>query len=440
MAGSFQGGIHPYEGKELTQDKPIMILKPAGDLVYPMAQHIGAPAKPIVAKGDKVVVGQKIGEANGFVSANVICSVSGIVKAVEPRLTVSGAMVESVVVENDNEYTSIEGMGQKRDYTKLSKAEIRNIVKEAGIVGMGGAGFPSHVKLTPKEDKIIDYVIVNGSECEPYLTSDYRMMLEQPEKLVAGLKIVLSLFEQAKGIIAIEDNKPKAIQKLQELTSKETRMEVRVVKTKYPEGSERQLIYATVGRKINFSTLPLDVGCIVHNVDTLISIYNAVAESTPLIRRIITVSGNAVMNPVNFMVPTGVHYSELVEAAGGFVGQPKKLISGGTMMGQAIYNLEIPVTKTSSALLAFLEDEVERMPESPCIHCGSCVKVCPCRLVPQKMVQCATRGDKDGFVKLYGMECYECGSCTYVCPSGIFLTQSFKEMRRRIIEDRKKAN
>jgi electron transport complex protein RnfC len=439
MAGSFQGGIHPYEGKELTQDKPIMILKPAGDLVYPMAQHIGAPAKPIVAKGDKVVVGQKIGEANGFVSANVICSVSGTVKAVEPRLTVTGAMVEAVVVENDNEYTAIEGIGQKRDYTKLSKAEIREIVKEAGIVGMGGAGFPSHVKLTPKEDKIIDYVIVNGSECEPYLTSDYRMMLEQPEKLIVGLKIVLSLFEQATGIIAIEDNKPLAIQRIQELVRNESRMEVRVVKTKYPEGSERQLIYATVGRKINFSTLPLDVGCIVHNVDTLISINNAVAESTPLIRRIITVSGDAVKNPVNFMVPTGVHYSELVEAAGGFLGQPKKLISGGTMMGQAIYSLEIPVTKTSSALLAFLEDEVEQMPESPCIHCGSCVKVCPCRLVPQKMVQCATRGDKEGFVKLYGMECYECGSCTYVCPAGIFLTQSFKEMRRSIIEERKKA-
>lgn len=440
MAGSFKGGIHPYEGKELTQDKPIAILKPAGDLVYPMVQHIGAPAKPIVAKGDKVVVGQKIGEANGFVSANVICSVSGTVKTVEPRLTVTGAMVESVVVENDNEYTTIEGMGQKRDYTKLSKAEIRDIVKEAGIVGMGGAGFPSHVKLTPKEDKIIDYVIVNGSECEPYLTSDYRMMLEQPEKIIGGLKIVLSLFEQAKGIIAIEDNKPKAIEIMQRLASKESRIEVRVVKTKYPEGSERQLIFATVGRKINFSTLPLDVGCIVHNVDTVISIFNAVAETTPLVRRIITVSGDAIKNPVNFMVPTGVHYSELVEAAGGFVGQPKKLISGGTMMGQAVYNLDIPVTKTSSALLAFIEDEIEAKPESNCIHCGSCVKVCPCRLVPQKMVQCAIRGDKEGFVKLHGMECYECGSCTYVCPAGIFLTQSFKQMRRNIIEDRKKAN
>lgn len=439
MAGTFKGGIHPYEGKELTQDKPTMILQPTGDLVYPMAQHIGAPAKPIVAKGDKVYVGQKIGEAGGFISANVICSVSGTVKAVEPRLMVSGTMVESIVVENDNEYKAIEGMGKKRDYTKLTKSQIRDIVKEAGIVGMGGAGFPSHVKITPKDDKSIDYVIVNGSECEPYLTSDYRMMLEQPEKIIQGLKIVLSLFENAIGVIGIEDNKPKAIQIMKELAAKETKMEVRVVKTKYPEGSERQLIYATVGRKINSSMLPVDVGCIVHNVDTIISIYNAVAETTPLIRRVITISGDAVKNPSNFIVPTGMHYSELIQAAGGLTSQPKKFISGGTMMGQAVYNLDVPVTKNTSALLAFVEDDVEQMPTNNCIHCGRCVSVCPCLLAPQKMMQYAIRGDKEGFEKMHGMECYECGSCTYACPSGIFLTQSFKQMRRSIMEDRKKG-
>lgn len=438
MERSFKGGIHPYEGKEITQEKPTKTLQPTGDLVYPVVQHIGAPASPVVAKGDKVLVGQKIAIANGFISANVISSVSGTVKAVEPRLMLNGTMVESIVVENDNEYTSVEGLGKKRDYAKLSKAEIRNIVKEAGIVGMGGAGFPSHVKLTPKDDKTIDYVIVNGSECEPYLTSDYRMMLEQPEKLIAGLKIVLTLFENATGIIAIEDNKPKAIEILKELTAKENKMEVRVLKTKYPQGSERQLLYAAVGRKINFSKYPVDVGCIVHNVDTMISIYNAVAETTPLIRRIITVSGDAVKEPGNFIVPTGMSYTELIEAAGGFISKPKKVISGGTMMGQAMYSLEVPVTKTTSALIAFLEDEVEQMATDHCIHCGRCVTVCPCRLTPQKMVQYANRGDKEGFIKLHGMECYECGSCTYVCPSGIFLTQSFKQMRRSIMEDRKK--
>lgn len=439
MAGTFSGGIHPFEGKELSQDKPTTILQPKGDMVYPMSQHIGAPAKAIVAKGDKVLVGQKIGEANGFVSACIISSVSGTVKAVEPRLTVTGTMVESVVVENDNEYTAIEGMGKGRDYTKLSKEEIRSIVKEAGIVGMGGAGFPTHIKLTPKDDNAIDYVIVNGSECEPYLTSDYRMMLEQPEKLIGGLKVVLSLFPNAKGVIAIEDNKPKAIQKVKGLVEKESRIEVQVLKTKYPEGAERSLIFAVTGRKINSTMLPADAGCVVNNVDTMISIYMAVVESTPLIRRVITVTGDAVKDPRNFIVPTGTHYNELAEAAGGFVTTPQKMISGGPMMGNAIYSLEIPVTKTSSALLAFKKDEVEEMPQTNCIHCGRCAKVCPSKLVPQKMMQCAIRFDNEGFEKLNGMECYECGSCTYVCPAGLQLTQAFKQTRRAVLDARKKA-
>ncbi|MDD5934203.1 MAG: electron transport complex subunit RsxC [Clostridiales bacterium] len=439
MAGTFKGGIHPNEGKGCSQDKPTTILLPKGDLVYPMVQHIGAPAKPIVAKGDKVLVGQKIAEAGGFVSACVISSVSGTVKAVEPRLTVMGNMVESIVVENDNEYTTVEGMGTKRDYTKLSKEEIRNCVKEAGIVGMGGAGFPTHIKLTPKNDDAIEYVIVNGSECEPYLTSDYRMMIEEPDKLVGGLKIILSLFPNATGIIAIEDNKPEAIKVMKNAVSNEKNIEVKVLKTKYPEGAERHLIYATTGKKINSSMLPADAGCVVNNVDTVISIYLAVAESTPLIRRVVTVSGDAVKDSKNFMVRTGTSYSELAEAAGGFVETPDKLISGGPMMGLAIYSLDLPVTKVSSALLAFKKDEVEAMPQTNCIHCGRCAKVCPSRLVPQKLMQCAIRFDNEGFEKLHGMECYECGSCTYVCPAGVHLTQAFKQTRRSILEERKKA-
>lgn len=439
MAGTFKGGVHPYEGKELTQDKPTTILLPRGELVYPMIQHIGAPATPIVAKGDQVLVGQKIGEANGFVSSCIISSVSGIVKAVEPRLTVTGAKVESVVIENDNNYTKVEGMGEKRDYTKLTKEEIRKIVKEAGIVGMGGAGFPTHIKLTPKDDNAIQQVIVNGSECEPYLTSDYRIMLEHSERVITGLKVILSLFPAATGIIAIEDNKPEAIRIMKEAVEEEERIKVSVLKTKYPEGAERHLIYAVTGKKMNSSMLPADVGVVVNNVDTVVSVGLAVTESTPLIRRIITVTGDAVKEPRNFEVRTGMHYSELVEAAGGFVKEPQKMISGGPMMGLAIYSLEIPVTKISSALLAFLEDDVEAMPENNCIHCGRCVKACPSHLIPQKMMQCAIRFDNEGFIKLHGMECYECGSCTYACPSGIHLTQAFKQTRRAILEDRKRA-
>ena len=283
---TFRGGIHTYDGKDLTMDKPTTVLLPRGELVFPISQHIGAPARPVVAKGDRVLVGDKLGEASAFVSSNIISSVSGTVKAIEKRLTVSGNMLESVVVENDGEYKNTEGFGEDRDYRKLTKEEIRNYIKEAGIVGLGGAGFPTHVKLTPKDDAKIDYVIVNASECEPYLTSDYRMMLEEPERIVGGLKVILRLFEHAKGIIAIEDNKPEAIAKLQEIASGEDNMEIRVLKTKYPQGGERQLIYAVTGRKLNSKKLPADVGCIVDNVDTVIAIYMAVAKSTPLIRNI----------------------------------------------------------------------------------------------------------------------------------------------------------
>ena len=307
--GTFKGGVHPYEGKELSMDKPTVKLLPGKELVYPMSQHIGAPSKPIVAVGDHVLMGQKIAEAGGFVSVPISASVSGTVKEIKPTLTVSGSIVDAIYIENDEQYTPVDGLGAIRDYTKLSKQEIRDIVKEAGIVGMGGAGFPTHIKLTPKDENAIDYIIVNGSECEPYLTSDYRMMLEEGEKLVDGVRIILQLFDNAQGVIAIEDNKPKAIEHISELVKNETRIRVQVVRTKYPEGSERQLIKAVTGRKINSSMLPADAGCIVNNVDTVISIHMAVAETTPLMRRVVTVSGDAVVNPQNFNVKTGTKYS-----------------------------------------------------------------------------------------------------------------------------------
>ena len=300
-------------------------------------------------------MGQKIGEASGFVSSNIISAVSGTVKAIERRLTVQGNMVESIVIENDHEYLKAEGLGKERDDSKLTKEEIRGFVKEAGIVGLGGAGFPTHVKLTPKDDSKIDYVIVNGAECEPYLTSDYRMMLEEPEKIVGGLRIILRLFENAKGIIAIEDNKPEAIKRLREIVAEEKNIEVAELKTKYPQGGERQLVYAVTGRKLNSKKLPSDVGCVVDNIDTVISIYMAVAKSTPLIRRIITVTGDAVKHTQNFNVAIGTEYYELLEAAGGFVGQPEKMISGGPMMGVAMYNYHVPVTKVTSAFTLFSE-------------------------------------------------------------------------------------
>ncbi|MCI9164172.1 MAG: electron transport complex subunit RsxC [Lachnospiraceae bacterium] len=435
---TFKGGVHPYEGKELSENKPTQILMPKGDMVYPMSQHIGAPATPLVKKGDKVLAGQKIGEASGFISANVICSVSGTVKAVEPRRVASGAMVNSVVVENDGEYQSVEGMGADRDPAKLSKQEIRDIVKEAGIVGLGGAGFPTHVKLTPKDENAIEYVLVNAAECEPYLTSDYRMMLEEPEKLIGGLKVMLQLFEKAKGVIGIENNKPEAIKKLQEMVKDEPRIEVCELMTKYPQGGERSLINAITGRKVNSSMLPADAGCIVDNVDTVIAIYMAVCKTTPLMRRIVTVTGDAIANPQNYNVKIGTNFQELVEAAGGFKSEPEKLIAGGPMMGMALFGLDIPVTKTNSALLCMTKDEVAANEPTPCIRCGKCVSVCPSHIVPVMMMKAALKGDCERFEKLNGMECVECGSCAFICPAKRPLTQAFKEMRKTVAANRRK--
>lgn len=434
---TFPGGIHTYDGKDLTKDKPTKVLLPKGELVYPLVQHIGAPAKPVVAKGDKVLVGQIIAEAGGFVSSNIISAVSGTVKAIEKRLVVQGTMVESVVIENDYEYRKVESFGEERDYNLLSKEKIRDIIRDAGIVGMGGAGFPTHVKLTPRDDSKIDYVIVNGSECEPYLTSDYRMMLEEPEAIIGGLKIILKLFENARGIIAIEDNKPEAIKTLSLLAADEKNITVLALKTKYPQGGERQLVYATTGRKLNSKKLPADVGCIVNNIDTVIAVYMAVAKSTPLIRRIITVTGDAIKNPQNFNVPVGIDYSELIEAAGGFSQTPEKIISGGPMMGNALFTCNVPVTKISSAITAFLKDKAAAA-EQPCIRCGRCIMRCPLKLMPFELAALSNRSDSENFVKYGGMECCGCGCCSYVCPAKRGLTQSIMQMRASVLASRKK--
>ena len=436
---TFRGGVHPYDGKELSKDKPIKRYLPQGDLVYPLSQHIGAPAKAVVAVGDEILAGQVLGKASGFVSAHVISSVSGRVKAIEPRMLVNGIVSESVIVENDGEYRAVAGIGSPKDVTRMTKEEIRSAVKDAGIVGMGGAGFPTHVKLTPKDDSAIDYVIVNGAECEPYLTSDYRIMLEEPQRIVEGLKVILQLFENAKGVIAIEKNKPEAVKSLSEAAKGEARIEVRVLPTKYPQGAERNLVFSVTGRKLNSKKLPADLGCIVCNADTVAAVQRAVCEGVPSMSRIVTVTGDAIAEPCNLEVKTGTNYRELVDAAGGFAKEPAKVIAGGPMMGSALTVLDVPVTKTSSALLALSEDEVAGWEPSACIRCGRCAKACPAGLVPQKLREACERYDLELFEKMYGMECYECGSCTYACPAKLFLTQSFKQMRRAVLEERKRV-
>lgn len=434
---TFTGGIHPYDGKDLSKDKPIKDVLPKGDLVYPLSQHIGAPAQPIVKKGDQVLTGQKIAEAGGFVSAPIYATVSGTVKAIEPRRVVTGDNVMSIVIENDGKYEEV-AWQEPAELERLSREEKIDRIKEAGIVGMGGAGFPAAVKLSPKEPDKIEYVIVNCAECEPYLTSDYRKMLEEPEKLIGGLKVSLSLFENARGILAVEDNKPDCIAKLKRLTKDENKIAVKALKTKYPQGSERQLIYAATGRAIHSGMLPADAGCVVNNVDTVIAIYDAVTNGKPLMYRIVTVTGDAIADPCNFRVRIGTNYHELVEEAGGFKQPPVKIISGGPMMGFGIFDLDVPATKTSSALLCLTKDEVSAMEPSACINCGKCVEVCPGRVVPRKLADYAEHYEEEAFVKNNGMECCECGCCSYVCPAKRPLTQVIKSMRKMQLAKKKK--
>ncbi|MBQ8327493.1 MAG: electron transport complex subunit RsxC [Lachnospiraceae bacterium] len=434
---TFLGGIHPSDGKKLSKDRPIKAVLPKGDLVYPLSQHIGAPAKPVVNKGDHVLTGQLIAEAGGFVSAPIYASVSGTVKAIEPRRVVTGDMVESIIIENDGLYEEVEYVVPK-PYTELNRDEIVALVQKAGVVGMGGAGFPTHVKLQPKNPAKIDYVIANCAECEPYLTSDYRRMVEEPEKVVGGMRIMLKIFENAKGIIAIEDNKPDCIQIMKELTKDNPRILVKALQTKYPQGAERQLIYATTRRMINSSMLPADAGCVVDNCDTICAIYQAVTEGKPLMHRIVTVTGQAIKKPRNFLVRIGTNYHELIDEAGGFKEKPVKIISGGPMMGFALFDLDVPTTKTASALLCMTKDEVSRNEPTACINCGRCVEVCPGRVMPNKLADLAERFDKETFEKCDGMECCECGCCSYVCPAKRQLTQAIKTMRKVILEDKKK--
>lgn len=434
---TFKGGAHPYDGKKMSRECPIEILNPGDTLVYPLSQHIGAMAKPLVKAGDRVLVGQKIAEKGGFISANIHSSVSGTVKAIEKRLVATGGMVDSIIVENDGMYEEAAPIFSGNP-DELSKDEIIKIIEEAGIVGMGGAGFPTNVKLSPKNADIIDSIIVNGAECEPYLTSDYRRMVEQTDKLIKGLKIVLKIFPDAKGYFGIEDNKPEAIEALLKATENEDRIEVVPLKTKYPQGGERSMIYAVTGRKINSKMLPADVGCIVHNVDTIYAIYNAVYNGKPLIERIVTITGDAVRTPKNFQIRIGTFFRELIDAAGGFTTEPEKIISGGPMMGFSFFNIDVPVVKGSSSLLAFIKDDVSHEEPSACIRCGRCAAACPEHLLPMKLAALAGQNEPEEFKKLGGMECVECGCCSYVCPAKRQVTQSVRSMKKLIIASARK--
>ncbi len=423
---SFKKGVHPYGGKELSKDCEIKSIAAGSVLVYPLSQSIGVPAKAVVSVGDRVLKGQLIAEAGAFISAPIYSSVSGVVKKIEKRLVTNGSMVESIVIENDNSDEAVSGFGEPRNVERLTQDEIIDIIKESGIVGLGGAGFPTSVKLAPKNPLDIDTLIINGAECEPYLTSDYRLMLEKSDEIIKGIKAVLKLLPNAKAVIGIENNKDDAIKILEDKVSAEEKISVQPLKTKYPQGGERQLIFAVTGRKLNSKILPADKGCIVINTASCYAIYEAVYLSMPLIHRVMTITGEAVNSPCNVDVPLGMSHSKVLEACGGAKDDVVKFISGGPMMGMAMSTLDIPVVKTSSSILAFSKDDVAMLPQSACIHCGKCVAACPEILVPQMMCKSIKTNDYERFADLGGMECMECGSCTFVCPAKIPLTQMFK--------------
>ena len=440
---TFRGGVHPQEWKELSRDVPLRTYEAKGDMVFILGQHIGKPSRAIVKKNDPVLVGQIIAEADGFVSSNIACSCSGKVKALEKRRNVAGAMMDCIVVENDGKYTPIADWSKREDLSRISNEEILNRVKAAGIIGLGGAGFPTHVKLSPKDPDAIKYIIVNGAECEPYLTCNDQMMRSKADEIVEGVEILLQLFQSAVGVICIENNKPEAIAAMEKAVQGKNNISVRGLKTKYPQGGERSLIQVVAGIDYPITKLPADAGCIVENVGTVYAIQRAVLYNEPLISHVLTVTGDAVKSPANFWVQEGTNYRELLEACGGVKDgvEPKKALAGGPMMGIAMSSLDVPVQKNNNALTLLSFDEIETAEEqvTPCLRCGRCTTVCPMGLMPQMMAAAVEFGDLERYdKKLYGLDCIACGSCTYICPAKRPLTQMFKQTKAEILA-RKRA-
>lgn len=424
---TFKKGIHPTYHKEITSNVQIEVMLPGKEVVFPMSQHIGASCTPVVKKGDYVYVGDQIGIANGFVSANIHSSISGTVKVIEKRMTVKGVKETCVVVENDGLY-AINPEKQIMPYNqeeKLTRDILIEYVKAAGIVGLGGATFPTHVKLSTPQDKKVEFILINGAECEPYLTSDERVMLERGEDVIEGVKLLLQVFKEARAIIGIEDNKIDAYKRMVTL-AQDTPIEVKLLHTKYPQGSEKHLIEALTSRQVPSGKLPIEVGCMVHNIASVGAIYRAVIKGEPVISRIVTVSGKGVRRPCNLEVKIGTSIREVLEYAQVDWNQTVKIIAGGPMMGTALFDVDIPVTKGTSAILCLTKEETDCKPPSNCIRCGKCVAVCPMGLVPIHLQKSAIHGHYEVFLKQNGMDCIECGCCAYTCPAKRELVQAIR--------------
>ena len=433
-AFAFKQRLHIEKHKGDTEDMRIIpILPVAGDiLTYPLIQHIGAPAKPLVEKGDRVLLGQKIAEAVGRISANIHSGVSGTVVEIKTVLVPHGQYVEAIVIESDGLMEEHPGVRGLEDTYDMTREQFQDIIKEAGLVGLGGAGFPTHVKLNPPDVDKIEYILVNGAECEPYHTHDHRVMLEKSGNVRESLELLLRFFPYAKGILGIETNKMESVMLYKKLFASNDRIEVIGLPPVYPQGSEKQLIESCIKKQVPMGGLPSDIGVIVLNVSTVAAMDAIIRRGRPITRRIMTLSGDAFANPGNYEAVLGMSYKSLVERAGGFKHRPFKIMSGGAMMGWALFDLDVPITKTDSMILAFTEKTAGIQKEQPCIRCAKCVEFCPMGLLPYELNALAIEDNLEGFKKLHGMACVECGSCSYICPSKRHLMQSILMGRGRI--------
>lgn len=412
------GGLHPQDNK-LSATVPLAQLPLPKQVTIPIVQHIGAPAKVVVQRGDTVKVGQVIAQHEGFISSNIHASCSGRIGIIEEVMDSTGFkhLAVNIRVKGDDWLETIDRSDTLVEEITLSRDEIVSRVLEAGVVGMGGAGFPSHAKIKVPEGKTIDTLIINGVECEPYLTADHRLMLEKPREIIVGIRILMKALGVSRAIIGIEDNKHDAIELFDEWLRGDKQIEVQPLEVQYPQGGEKQLIQAVLDREVPSGGLPADVGVIVHNVGTTFAIYEAVQKNKPLVERVITVTGKDVKQPSNLWVRIGTPVIELITAAGGLPESTGKVVSGGPMMGKAIADLEVPVAKGTSGILMIAQAETKRAEEYNCVHCGKCIEACPMGLEPYRLLLLSKAGQSEKSKRENVLDCIECGSCSFVCPS-----------------------